>query len=54
MTLEYVLGKNGVKPNVDCTVDTSVQFALMAGAFMAAGGLVAVSYPHLDVYQSQV
>ncbi len=33
MTLEYVLNKNGLKPGTDIDVDTSVQFALMAGAF---------------------
>ncbi len=33
MTLEYVLKKNGVIPGQDVEVDTSVQFALMAGAF---------------------
>lgn len=33
MTLEYVLGKNGLTPGKDVNVDTSVQFALMAGAF---------------------
>lgn len=37
MTLEYVMKKNGVIPNEDATVDTSIQFALMAGAF--TGGL---------------
>ena len=38
MTLEYVIGKNGLKPNVDVNVDTSVQFALMAGAFTGGEG----------------
>ena len=33
MTLEYVLKKNGVIPGQDVEIDTSVQFALMAGAF---------------------
>jgi NitT/TauT family transport system substrate-binding protein len=33
MTLEYVLKKNGLIPGKDVAVDTSVQFALMAGAF---------------------
>ncbi|MEG2174206.1 MAG: ABC transporter substrate-binding protein [Oscillospiraceae bacterium] len=33
MTLEYVLRKNGLEPGRDINVDTSVQFALMAGAF---------------------
>jgi len=38
MTLEYVLKKNGVIPGEDVTVDTSVQFALMAGAFTGGSG----------------
>jgi len=33
MTLEYVLKKNNLIPGVDVYIDTSVQFALMAGAF---------------------
>lgn len=38
MTLEYVLKKNGVIPGKDVEVDTSVQFALMAGAFAGGSG----------------
>ena len=38
MTLEYVLRENGLTPNVDLTVDSSVQFALMAGAFTGGQG----------------
>ena len=38
MTLEYVLRKNGLEPNVDVTVDTSVQFNMMAGAFTGGSG----------------
>jgi len=37
MTLEYVLRKHNLEPNIDLTVDTSVQFAVMAGAF--TGGI---------------
>lgn len=33
MTLEYVMRQNGVIPNQDAVVDTSVQFSMMAGAF---------------------
>ncbi|WRS28529.1 ABC transporter substrate-binding protein [Oscillospiraceae bacterium MB08-C2-2] len=33
MTLEYVMRQNGVIPNVDAVVDTSIQFNMMAGAF---------------------
>ncbi len=38
MTLEYVLKQNGLIPNEDLTVDTSVQFAVMAGAFTGGTG----------------
>ncbi len=35
MTLEYVLRKNKIEPNKDCTVRTDVSFDLMGGAFMS-------------------
>jgi len=38
MTLEYVLKQHGVMPGEDVEVDTSVQFALMAGAFTGGTG----------------
>lgn len=38
MTLEYVLRKNGLEPGADVTVDTSVQFNMMAGAFTGGSG----------------
>jgi len=38
MTLEYVLKKHGVMPGVDVELDTSTQFALMAGAFTGGMG----------------
>ncbi|MBE6989888.1 MAG: ABC transporter substrate-binding protein [Ruminococcaceae bacterium] len=38
MTLEYVLRKNGLEPGTDVTVDTSVQFNMMAGAFTGGSG----------------
>lgn len=38
MTLEYVLKKHGLIPHVDLTVDTSIQFAVMAGAFTGGTG----------------
>lgn len=34
MTLEYVMKKHGVVPHEDARVDTSVQFNMMAGAFI--------------------
>ena len=33
MTLEYVLKKNGINPQTDITLDDSIKFDLMAGAF---------------------
>lgn len=38
MTLEYVMKENGVVPQVDAIVDTSVQFNMMAGAFTGGTG----------------
>ncbi len=35
MTLEYVLKKNGINPQTDLTLDDSIKFDLMAGAFAA-------------------
>ena len=38
MTLEYVLRQHGLTPGEDVTVDTSVQFNMMAGAFTGGNG----------------
>jgi len=38
MTLEYVLKQKGLVPGEDVTVDTSVQFNMMAGAFTGGQG----------------
>ena len=38
MTLEYVMRHNGVEPQEDAVVDTSVQFNMMAGAFTGGQG----------------
>jgi NitT/TauT family transport system substrate-binding protein len=38
MTLEYVLRQNGLTPGTDVTVDTTVQFNMMAGAFTGGSG----------------
>lgn len=38
MTLEYVMRNNGVVPGEDATVDTTVQFNMMAGAFTGGNG----------------
>lgn len=38
MTLEYILTKNGINPKTDVTLDTSVAFAAMQGAFIGGTG----------------
>ncbi|NLK69354.1 MAG: ABC transporter substrate-binding protein [Clostridiaceae bacterium] len=38
MTLEYVLKENNLYPGKDVEVDTSIQFALMGGAFLSGMG----------------
>lgn len=38
MTLEYILKENGINPNKDLTIDTSIDFASMAGAFIGGTG----------------
>lgn len=38
MTLEYVMRQNNVIPGKDATVDTTVQFNMMAGAFTGGNG----------------
>ncbi|MBE6904010.1 MAG: ABC transporter substrate-binding protein [Ruminococcaceae bacterium] len=54
MTLEYVLNKNGIVPNKDVTVDTSVQFALMAGAFTGGtGDYVALFEPTASMLEKE-
>ncbi len=54
MTLEYVLNKNKIVPNEDVTVDTSVQFALMAGAFTGGtGDYVALFEPTASMLEKE-
>ena len=38
MTLEYILKQNGIDPKKDLTIDTSIEFANMAGAFISGTG----------------
>ena len=38
MTLEYVMKQNGIVPQEDAVVDTSIQFNMMAGAFTGGNG----------------
>ena len=38
MTLEYILTKNGINPKTDITLDTSIAFSAMEGAFISGTG----------------
>jgi len=38
MTLEYILNKNGINPNKDITLDTSIAFASMQSSFIGGTG----------------
>ena len=38
MTLEYVMKQNGIIPQEDAIVDTTIQFDMMAGAFSGGNG----------------
>lgn len=38
MTLEYILSKNGINPKTDVTLDTSIAFSAMQGAFIGGTG----------------
>lgn len=54
MTLEYVLRKNGLEPGVDVTVDTSIQFNLMGGAFEGGtGDYVTLFEPTASLFEQE-
>ena len=38
MTLEWALSQNGINPKTDLTIDTSIAFAAMSGAFIGGEG----------------
>lgn len=38
MTLEWALSQNGINPKEDVTIDTSIEFAAMSGAFIGGTG----------------
>lgn len=38
MTLEWALSQNGINPKTDLTIDTSIAFAAMSGAFVGGTG----------------
>ena len=54
MTLEYVLKKNGIDPQKDLTLDDSIKFDLMAGAFASGNAdYVTLFEPTASMTQKQ-
>lgn len=54
MTFEYALRKNGMDPHTDLTLDTSVQFENMTGAFLGGtGDYVTMFEPAASSVQAQ-
>ncbi len=54
MTLEWALRENGINPKTDVTIDTSVAFAAMSGAFLAGtGDFVALFEPNALALEKQ-
>lgn len=54
MTLEYVLKKNGIDPQKDTTLDDSIKFDLMAGAFASGNSdYVTLFEPTASMTQEQ-
>lgn len=54
MTLEYILRKNGLVPGKDVDVNTSIQFALMAPAFVSGqGDYVALFEPTASILEKE-
>ena len=54
MTLEYVLKQNGLTPGSDVDVNTSIQFALMAPAFISGqGDYVALFEPTASILEKE-
>ncbi len=54
MTLEYILTKNGINPQNDITLDTSIAFASMQGAFIGGtGDFVSLFEPNATQVEQQ-
>ena len=50
MTLEYTLKQNGIDPKNDLTIDTSIAFAAMSGAFIGGtGDFVTLFEPNVKI-----
>lgn len=54
MTLEYILSKNNINPRTDVTIDTSIAFASMQGAFIGGtGDFVSLFEPNATQVEKQ-
>ena len=54
MTLEYILTNNGINPKTDVTLDTSVAFSAMQGAFIGGtGDFVSLFEPNATLVEQQ-
>ena len=54
MTLEYILTNNGINPKTDVTLDTSVAFSAMQGAFIGGtGDFVSLFEPSATLVEQQ-
>ena len=54
MTLEYILTENGIDPRRDVTIDTSVAFASMQGAFIGGtGDFVSLFEPNATLVEKE-
>lgn len=54
MTLEYILKNNGINPKTDITLDTSVAFSAMQGAFIGGtGDFVSLFEPSATLVEQQ-
>jgi len=38
MTLEWILSQNGINPDKDLSIDTSISFGAMSGSFISGIG----------------
>lgn len=54
MTLEYILTKNNINPTKDLTIDTSIAFAAMQGAFIGGtGDFVSLFEPNATLVEKE-
>lgn len=54
MTLEYILTKNNIDPKKDLTIDTSIAFAAMQGAFIGGvGDFVSLFEPNATLVEKE-